>query len=73
MLGLHRHRGDYLRQLLASRKAETNSLRVEMKSPSTTPMNRKAAFTRYTSVVMDMRKIERDLNKLSFVKSTKWL
>jgi hypothetical protein len=65
MLGLRRHRGDYLRQLLASREAEKDSLRVEMKSTSTTPMDKKAAFTRYTSVIMDMRKIERDLNMLT--------
>lgn len=64
MLLPRRHRGDYLRQLLAIRAAEKDFLRTEMKSASSSPMDKKTAFTRYSSVVMDMRKIVRDLNML---------
>lgn len=64
MLLPRRHRGDYLRELLALREAEKDLLLTEMKSPSTTLMNKKLAFTHYTSVVMDMRKIVRDLSTL---------
>jgi len=68
MLILRRNRADYLRNLLTIREAEKHSLRIKMKSVETTQMSKKELFTRYTSVIMDMRKLIRELHHFNMMR-----